>query len=61
MLLMHVVFVGAVFLLDPTLDRRIREEPWYETILARFPLTKAPFPLEFKLSFRVPRLSLDFG
>jgi palmitoyltransferase len=28
-LLMHVVFVGAVFLLDPTLDRRIREEPWY--------------------------------
>uniref|UniRef100_A0A0D3HUG4 Uncharacterized protein n=1 Tax=Oryza barthii TaxID=65489 RepID=A0A0D3HUG4_9ORYZ len=27
-LLMHVVFVGAVFLLDPTLDRRIREEPW---------------------------------
>ncbi|GJN21805.1 hypothetical protein PR202_gb09321 [Eleusine coracana subsp. coracana] len=28
-LLMHVVFVGAVFVLDPTLDRRIHEEPWY--------------------------------
>ncbi|KAF0924466.1 hypothetical protein E2562_010118 [Oryza meyeriana var. granulata] len=28
-LLMHVVFVGAVFLLDSTLDRRIREEPWH--------------------------------
>ena len=28
-LLMHVVFVGAVFLLDSTLDRRIHEEPWY--------------------------------
>lgn len=28
-LLMHVFFVGAVFLLDPTLDRRIHEEPWY--------------------------------
>uniref|UniRef100_A0A0E0MMD1 S-acyltransferase n=1 Tax=Oryza punctata TaxID=4537 RepID=A0A0E0MMD1_ORYPU len=28
-LLMHVVFVGAVFLLDSAIDRRIREEPWY--------------------------------
>ncbi|KAL6634897.1 hypothetical protein ACP70R_027568 [Stipagrostis hirtigluma subsp. patula] len=28
-LLMHVVFVGAVFILDSTLDRRIHEEPWY--------------------------------
>ncbi|KAL5211642.1 hypothetical protein ABZP36_022489 [Zizania latifolia] len=28
-LLMHAVFVGAVFLLDLTLDRRIHEEPWY--------------------------------
>ncbi|XP_062222502.1 protein S-acyltransferase 10-like [Phragmites australis] len=27
--LMHVVFVGAVFILDTTLDRRIHEEPWY--------------------------------
>uniref|UniRef100_A0A0E0MMD0 S-acyltransferase n=1 Tax=Oryza punctata TaxID=4537 RepID=A0A0E0MMD0_ORYPU len=27
-LLMHVVFVGAVFLLDSAIDRRIREEPW---------------------------------
>ncbi|XP_062219865.1 protein S-acyltransferase 10-like [Phragmites australis] len=27
--LMHVVFVGAVFILDPTVDRRIHEEPWY--------------------------------
>jgi hypothetical protein len=29
-LLMHVVFVGAVFILDPTLDWRIHEEPWYD-------------------------------
>uniref|UniRef100_A0A0D9VJA4 S-acyltransferase n=1 Tax=Leersia perrieri TaxID=77586 RepID=A0A0D9VJA4_9ORYZ len=28
-LVMHVVFVGAVFLLDSTPDRRIHEEPWY--------------------------------
>nr|CAB3450642.1 unnamed protein product [Digitaria exilis] len=28
-LLMHVLFVGAVFILDPTLDWRIHEEPWY--------------------------------
>ncbi|AQK54205.1 Protein S-acyltransferase 10 [Zea mays] len=28
-LLMHVMFVGAVFILDPTLDWRIHEEPWY--------------------------------
>lgn len=28
-LLMHVVFVGAVFMLDSTLDRRIHQEPWY--------------------------------
>ncbi|XP_034606283.1 protein S-acyltransferase 10 isoform X1 [Setaria viridis] len=28
-LLMHVLFVGAVFFLDPTLDWRIHEEPWY--------------------------------
>ena len=27
-LLMHVLFVGAVFVLDPTLGRRIHEEPW---------------------------------
>ncbi|KAG8059935.1 hypothetical protein GUJ93_ZPchr0002g26238 [Zizania palustris] len=28
-LVMHAVFVGAVFLLDSALDRRIHEEPWY--------------------------------
>ncbi|AQK73419.1 Protein S-acyltransferase 10 [Zea mays] len=28
-LLMHVLFVGAVFILDPTLDWRIHGEPWY--------------------------------
>jgi palmitoyltransferase len=27
-LLMHVLFVSAVFFLDPTLDWRIQEEPW---------------------------------
>jgi palmitoyltransferase len=30
-LLMHVGFVGAVFVLDPTPDRRIHEEPWYHS------------------------------
>ncbi|XP_020084198.1 protein S-acyltransferase 10 isoform X1 [Ananas comosus] len=29
LLLLHVVFVGTVFVLDPTLVRRTREEPWY--------------------------------
>ncbi|KAL6911803.1 hypothetical protein ACP4OV_000608 [Aristida adscensionis] len=33
-LLMHVVFVGAVFILDPTLDRRIHEEPCGEVSLS---------------------------
>jgi palmitoyltransferase len=28
-LLMHVLFVSAVFFLDPTLDWRIQEEPWW--------------------------------
>ncbi|KAG2652940.1 hypothetical protein PVAP13_1NG396100 [Panicum virgatum] len=28
-LLMHVLFVGAVFVLDPSLGWRIHEEPWY--------------------------------
>jgi hypothetical protein len=32
-LLMHVLFVGAVFMLDSTLDRRIHEEPWYNSLL----------------------------
>ena len=27
-LLMHVLFVGAVFVLDPSLGWRIHEEPW---------------------------------
>ena len=31
-LLMHVLFVGAVFILDPTLDWRIHEEPWYVSL-----------------------------
>jgi len=30
-LLMHLLFVGAVFILDPTLDWRIHEEPWYDS------------------------------
>jgi hypothetical protein len=31
-LLMHVLFVGAVFILDPTLDWRIHGEPWYDSL-----------------------------
>jgi palmitoyltransferase len=31
-LLMHVLFVGAVFILDPTLDWRIHEQPWYDSL-----------------------------
>jgi hypothetical protein len=30
-LLMHVVFIGAVFVVDPTPDRRIHEEPRYHS------------------------------
>jgi palmitoyltransferase len=29
---MHVMFVGAFFILDPTLDWQIHEEPWYDSL-----------------------------
>ncbi|KAG0457233.1 hypothetical protein HPP92_022058 [Vanilla planifolia] len=29
LVLLHVVFVGVIFLLDTTLIRKFREEPWY--------------------------------
>jgi hypothetical protein len=50
-LLMHVLFVGAVFMLDSTLDRRIHEEPWYDShlILPFMPSqsTNLGFPVDF--------------
>lgn len=48
-LLMHVLFVGAVFILDPTLDWRIHEEPWYD------------FPLLIFLIFALARLKSKSG
>lgn len=29
---MHVMFVGAFFILDPTLDWQIHEELWYDSL-----------------------------
>ena len=70
-LLMHVLFVGAVFILDPTLDWRIHEQPWYDSLfflicskLGRVPLLDAEKRVQtflHPLSSRLPAVEYVFS